>query len=402
MPDDVITDFPPTEVPSGLDGENSPQTRRIAQALGATGFALTRWWVITPPEWTCPVCRRTKGEIARLNRHGAMMGEMHAHHDHMREYVSRRFHEISAERGEIVADAQAVEFIRRAAPFACAFDETVICADCNAADARAKKLVGAHPDFSFAPAEISQFVIAAPNCEHAIDAGRARALWRERRPVFDTRMRFIDRIAALAAADQHWYQATEWSDRAATIEREAESRLSLAGYPASPFALAAYVEGARSVSRPPPDLSAWRRRPPESAKVPTPGEIEHVARVTHSTCWRLVPDDWACPGCGRAKVAIVRPAAHHPWGFVITDRWFHDDAQIRTRATCCNDCKHAVLDLAKEAGVERYLVDLQDIRDIVIPTPHGRHAFRDDAAVAGVIRRLQSRQPGGSPESLLL
>ena len=128
-----------------------------------------------------------------------MMGELHAHHDHMREYVSRRFHEISAERGKIVAHVRAAEFIKRAVPFACAFNETIICSDCNAADGRAKRLVGAHPDFSFAPAEIAQFVIASANREHAIDANRARALWQERWPVFDTRLRFIDRIAVLAA-----------------------------------------------------------------------------------------------------------------------------------------------------------------------------------------------------------
>src|SRR4051812_44914875 len=135
MPDDVIADFPPTEVPPGLDGETSPQTQQLARDLGAAGYALNRWWVTTPPDWTCSVCGRSKPEIARLNRHGALMGELHAHHDHMREYVAHRFAEVSAERGEIVADARATEFIKRAVPVACAFDETVICSDCNAADA---------------------------------------------------------------------------------------------------------------------------------------------------------------------------------------------------------------------------------------------------------------------------
>jgi hypothetical protein len=392
MPDDIIADFLP--VPPGLDGETSPQTQQIAQRLGASGFALNRWWVITSPDWTCSVCRRSKPEIARLNRHGAMMGELHAHHDHMCEYVERRFHEISAERGEIVADARATEFIKRAVPFACAFDETIICNDCNAADARAKALVYAHPDFSFAPAEIARFVIAAPNREHAIDASRARELWRDRQPIFETRIRFIDRIAELAAADQHWFLSSEWTDRPETIERVAEMRLGNAGYPGS---LVAYIDDARSVRIPAPDLSAWRRRTPEYPIVPTPGQIEHTARVTHVRQWGLVPDDWVCPGCGRTKIAIVRPSATHPWAFVIADRWFHDEAQIRIRAICCNDCRHAVMDLAKEAGVEGFLIDLQDLQDIVIPTPHGRHAFRDDDTVARVIRRLQSRRPSAEP-----
>jgi hypothetical protein len=403
MLDDIITAEercqPQHDVPPGLDGETSPQTQQIARVLGAAGFALNRWWVITSPDWTCSVCRRPKREIARLNRHGALMGELHAHHDHMREYVSRRFHEISAERGEIVADVRATEFIKRAVPFACAFDEIIICADCNAADGRAKHLVGAHPDFSFAPAEIARFVIAAPNREHAIDASRARVLWQERRPVFETRLRFIDRLAVLAADDQHWFQMTEWADHPETIARVAEMRLGQCGYPGS---LGAYIDDARSVWTPAPDLSAWRRRLPETPTVPTLGQIEHAGRVTHAVYWRLVPDDWVCPGCGRAKVAIVRPTANHPWGFVLADRWFHDEARIRVRTVCCNDCRHAVLDLAKEAGVEGFLVDLQDLQDIVIPTPHGRHAFRDDDTVARVIRRIQSRRPAGPVEPLLI
>jgi rubredoxin len=400
--DDVITaeerQQPLCEVPPGLDGETSPQTQQIAQALGAAGFALNRWWVITPPDWTCSVCRRPKRDIARLNHHGALMGELHAHHDHMRDYVARRFHEVSAARGVIVADADAAEFIKRAMSFVCAFDETVICADCNAADARAKHLVGAHSDFSFAPAEIAQFVIAAPNRENAIDASRARALWQARRSVFETRLRFIDRIAALAAADQHWFVASSWSDHPEAITRVAQTRLEQAGYPGS---LGSYIDDARTVWTPPPDLSAWRRRPPERPMVPTPGQIAHAAQVTHARQWRLVPDDWTCPGCGRGKIAIVRPSAHHAWAFVITDRWFHDADRIRVKTICCNDCNHVVLDLAKEAGVEGYRVDLQDLRDIVIPTPHARHAFRDDDTVARVIRRLQSRR-SGSTEPLLL
>jgi rubredoxin len=399
MPDDIIADFPPTEVPPGLDGETSSQTQQIARDLGAAGFALNRWWVITSPDWTCSVCRRPKREIARLNQRGAMMGELHAHHDHMREYVARRFAEVSAERGEIVADAWATEFIKRAAPFACAFDEIIVCADCNAADGRAKRLVRAHPDFSFAPAEIAQFVIAAPNREHAIDASRARALWRQIQPVFEIRLRFVNRLAALAADNQHWFQPTERADHPETIAAVAETRLKHAGYPGP---LGAYIDDARSVRTPVPDLSAWRRRPPETLMAPTPSQIEHAARITHVRHWRLVPDDWVCPGCGRSKIAIVRPSANHPWAFVIADRWFHDEARIRIRSVCCNECNHAVLDLAREAGAEGYLVGLQDLRDIVIPTPHGRHAFRDDDTVAGVIRRIQSRRPAGPTEPLLI
>jgi hypothetical protein len=403
MPDDVITAEercqPQHEVPPGLDGETSLQTQQIAQALGAVRFALNRWWVVTPPEWTCSVCRRPKREIARLNRRGALMGELHAHHDHMREYVAHRFAMASANRGEIVADARATEFIKRAAPFACAFDETVICADCNAADARAKDLVSAHPDFTFAPAEIAQFVIAAPNREHAIDASLARALWRQIQPVFEIRLRFVNRLAALAADNQHWFQPTEWADHPEAIAAVAETRLKHAGYPGS---LGAYIDDARSVRTPAPDLSAWRRRPPEIPIVPTPGQVAHTARVTHVRQWCCVTDDWVCPGCGRGKVAIVGPSANHPWAFVIADRWFHDEAQIRIRSVCCNDCHLAILDLAKEAGVEGYRVDLQDLRDIVIPTPHARHAFRDDDTVARVIRRIQSRRPTGPTEPLLI
>jgi hypothetical protein len=189
-----------------LDGEASPETQAIAEAMGAVGFALNRWWVITPTWWSCPSCKRSKPEIARINHRGELMGEMHAHHDHVGDFLINRFHEVSGSRHDTVADGDSKLFLYRAVELVSAFDETVICADCNTADAKAKRMVGTHRDFSFSPQEISRFVKATPNRDHRIDEDTAWSIWQDSQPAFTTRLRFIERLVELAVCGGHWYQ----------------------------------------------------------------------------------------------------------------------------------------------------------------------------------------------------
>jgi rubredoxin len=374
-----------------LDGEAAPETQAIARAIGATVLALNRWWVLTPRSWICPSCKRGKAEIARINRHGEMMGEMHAHHDHIGDLILRRFHEVSAVRGEVVADDAAQSFVSRAAPLVSAYDETVICADCNGADGKAKRLVPTHPDFSFSPREIGQFVISAPNREHDIDVDRARTIWRDRIPIFEARLRIIEQIVEMGSSNEHWFQPSDNWDRPDGIYLTAQVALNRAGYNMAGN-VTAYTDGARSVRKPVRDLSAWRKRRPGRTKVPTPGQIDHVAKVTHFAAWNRVPDKWTCPGCGRNKPAIAKPSAQFPWAIEIQETYFYDELMGRRKVVCCGDCNHACLALAKEAGLHRSSVSIEDVRDIVVPTPHAQHSFQDDTIVGPVIDRIRLRQ----------
>ena len=52
----------------GLDSEFTYSTRKLVTLFNADGAHLNRWWVLTPVEWSCPCCRRSKSQIVRLNK----------------------------------------------------------------------------------------------------------------------------------------------------------------------------------------------------------------------------------------------------------------------------------------------------------------------------------------------
>jgi rubredoxin len=375
-----------------LDGEASPETQAIARAIGANGFALNRWWVLTPMWWVCPACNRPKFEIARLNQRGEMMGELHAHHDHVGDFIMRRFHEVSGSRQDSVATESTEDFLRRAVPLVTAFDETVICADCNTADAKAKRIVGVHPDFSFSPQEIGRFVEASPNQDHKINADTAQAIWQDGLPAFKARLRIIEHLVELVVRKGHWFQPPlSWEHRSESIERAAKSEITKAGYNGEHH-LETYIDGARSIRKPTKDLSAWRmKRYRKPVKVPTTSQIEHVSKVSHHQAWMCVPDDWTCPCCGRSKRELVKPSGNFPWSFGFARTYFHETGH--TEVICCGDCNNARLGLIKEAGCDKSCVSVCDVRDVVVPAPHAPHIFRNDTVVAYVLDRMRSREP---------
>ena len=59
--------------------------------------------------------------------------------------------------------------LNRIESFIVGFENTVICEDCNNAEAAAKKIVHAHRYFSFAPFEVREFVEPVDCVVHKID-----------------------------------------------------------------------------------------------------------------------------------------------------------------------------------------------------------------------------------------
>ncbi|HTR78671.1 MAG TPA: hypothetical protein VMH39_11185 [Gemmatimonadaceae bacterium] len=374
-----------------LDGEMRQETQALALRLGTRRFDLNRWWVLTPVDWSCPSCGRPKADIARIDRHERMMGHLHAHHDHMQDFIVQRLHAVSSARAEVVADENCEQFAARAAPVVSAYDPTVICADCNSADAAAKKALGLHPAFSFSPADIGRFVVARPNHAHELDFAAAARVWEERKAAFELRLALIEQIVKHAADNEHWYQYTDYRLHPDRIEQFAKAALWMAKLPPE-YRLDHYIDLARRTPRQNVDLTAWRKRKIAAARTPTQSEIDHVARVTHGPAWRAAPDDWACPGCGRTKAELVRPSNKFKWSFDIDHRPFSDGQ----KHFVCQDCAQAHMSVAKEAGVPREAVSLDQLRCIVRAAPHRRHQF-DSAAVDDVVREL-TREAASVPE----
>lgn len=87
-----------------------------------------------------------------------------------------------------------------------AYDNAIICDDCNTADPKAKGAVGTHRDFSYSPQEIKRFVRPRPNVPHEIDVEEAARIWQANEETFALRLKIVERIAGIAATNTHWYQ----------------------------------------------------------------------------------------------------------------------------------------------------------------------------------------------------
>ncbi len=369
----------------GLDGERCPQTMELYKELGARGYALNSWWAMTPPEWECPACGRSKDQIARLDRHDRLMGKLVEHHDHMEDVLLGMFHDISSSRDEVVANERAEKFAKRIADVITAYDRTVVCIDCNNADTEAKKKVGTYKDFSYSPAEIGEFIQAQSRKPHSIDVARARKIWEERKEIFGVRLEFARKLAEIAAADEHWYQEVLFKNRPEAIEGKASAVTKSFGFRYFDPSILYHTESPRI------SLSAWRLKShPPTKRKPTWSEINHVARVASAPHWQGVPEDWQCPGCGRTKVEIVRTSKQFKWSFVVHTRNFPGKGPYGTeKIQVCGDCYSTVGSLDKESGM-RLGATVEDVRQIVRPQPHARHNYDNDVAEK-VIAEIRNR-----------
>ena len=192
---------------TSIDGIMSTVSVALTVRLGSTKFDMNSWWVGTPQNYICPACGREKINLARLNTKQEIMCHLVEHHDHMKDVLKRRFQEISVKRAVVVADEQAEKFAKRSATMISAYENTLICVDCNNADAMAKKASDAHRDYSFSPQELSKIVKSVPNKSHEIDINIAKAIWAERQGTFNLRMKIAGRIAEIAANNEHWFQS---------------------------------------------------------------------------------------------------------------------------------------------------------------------------------------------------
>jgi hypothetical protein len=123
-------------------------------------------WRSTPEDWRCPGCGRSKRGIliwgVRKGGNAAKYGPigwktaLHRHHDHGG--------------GGFFGGPGA------------RFPALILCGACNAIDGNIKHRLGLPASFSFSPAEIRRFVLAADNAPHRIRWEVVDALARACRP----------------------------------------------------------------------------------------------------------------------------------------------------------------------------------------------------------------------------
>jgi rubredoxin len=382
----------------GLDGVTSPQTRQLLTQWKTETADMSVLWAMTPPTWACPGCGRTKPDLVRLNRNGALMCRLDSHHDHMEDALVHAFELHSTSQDKVVANRLGLKFAKRAVPVVSAFDRTVVCCDCNSADTAAKAVTAAHRYLSFSAQEIRHFVRARPNAPHDIDEQAAHEIYAGVDRRFRQRMKLVDKIASIAARDDHWFQQAPEGAGEAFVGYRAEVTAHSRNLSTSFHVLC----GDRAKAA--VDPARWRsRRHPAPRLVPTARQIAYVAKAQSDTSWNRVPEDWTCPGCGREKVSCVRGNKAGTWSLSITENSFRPEDHLpHVRSIhVCGDCRDTAICLGKEASalsgvtLDTYLnrVHLSEVRHIVRPQVHGRHNYHAKEAasvVATVALRLQA------------
>ncbi|HBM2953607.1 TPA: hypothetical protein LVL69_004303 [Klebsiella oxytoca] len=388
---------------NGLDSEFTLSTKKLVSMFNADGAHLNKWWVMTPVEWMCPCCKRKKSEIVRLNKNNFLTCQLHEHHDHMKEVVKSLFEDISIRKNNIVADEHSEKFAIKIAFALSAYDNTVICFDCNKADADAKRLVQCHKFFSFSPKEISEFICVTPNSEHRIDIEIARKVWARLESVFKIRMNLAEQFATIAADKQDWYQPS--SRTAKQTERIATHFFGMNGLfdfdKVEPEKLLYTSEPFKG------KVNSWRnKKNPVAKRSPLRNEISHLSS-TRGKYWNRYDEQWSCPCCKRSKYFCVRASKKNPWILEIkkvplfqskTGGNYNDIAM-------CADCVDSAINLGREiikisnlhTSFPSSVVTLEELSQFIIPRPHSMHAFHNhliDKMLPSIIERYKTSLNG--------
>lgn len=383
-----------------LDGAWSAATKRLLARFKVDRLNLNDNWAMEGPAWRCPACQRYKPDIARVTGAGVLLCQLDRHHDHLGDYAKRVVRarnplpEGDAARGAHQAIDATKGIVER-------FYPTVVCNDCNTAEGRAKReLAGVvHPDFSFSPEEIRQFVVVRRNQPHDLNVARAREVWEAVKPMFERELAFADLLAERVALGHHRKAGhpIRWDDAGSS--------------PNLLYALAAEQDhyrgrlsrlmmdlSIRSTSRHGLGSTGARSRP-----VTAPTDMEFAkfdAAQGPERQWRLASADWCCPACSRDRRAIVRKSNAGAWTgqlfrfatFVresdpVSRDYRADEGELifgaHRTVWLCQDCREIVTKvatLAPQVGEGAFTpADLAGL--ITAGGPNQRHAFDLDAAV---------------------
>lgn len=135
----------------------------LVRRFGAHEIGAIGCFFDTTSDWLCPVCFRSKDELARLDKNGNLLCAIHSHHDHFGDLAMSRIRDAAAgTRTHALNDG----FYR--------FPNTLICNDCNVIEGYAKSTIETSAVFSFAPHEIGTFIIVTPNAPHRLDRDRLK------------------------------------------------------------------------------------------------------------------------------------------------------------------------------------------------------------------------------------
>lgn len=371
---------------AGLDGVDSPLSQQIKAHHGVEQFEMNANWIGSSQSWACPCCSRPKLQISRVGKKGQILAKPVIHHDHMGEAMKEAFHAAFKAAGTFVEQAHGLQLVDRIGIAFAAFEEVLICEDCNNADSEAKKVVSAPRFFSFSIGQIKLFISCEPHRAHVVDAQKAMQVWQQAKPSFELRMGLIGEIAHAAATDAHWYEPYAGPGEAIPLLGYGyKLSRSIVKEWVSTDALYDALGPKKKVST--PNLSRWRT---ERKKAGQPLPTNYVAMLrSKETCakaWNALPEDWQCPVCNRTKFQAAYVA--NDGGIEFHTSSTGGRGGWESASYICNHCTSTMMSLKyeitallgnKPSNSYSYLTPAE-LSAIIAPRPHSPHLIRSDEA----------------------
>lgn len=390
-----------------LDGIESPLSARILEHHGAQTFEMNSNWICSSQEWHCPCCRRSKLEVSRLGRLGQVLAKLVVHHDHMGDAMQSAFHAAFKAAGTSEAQVEGFRLVERMGVAFAAYDEVLICEDCNNADTNAKRLIGEPAHFSFSIGQMQQFIAAKAHRPHELQPEKVISEWTAARPAYELRMRLIQTVAHAAATDAHWFEPSEGRAR----------RVPLLGTRLDPddaqilrrmsFDTVAKVLG-NTAPISIPNRARWRTEIPRLG-MPIPENFLAMLRSerVQAAMWAEVADDWRCPICKRAKRETVYIGEKGKVLFRLNNArrngaWIHTPHFCNHCDATLKNLKAEVSDLLEAKLPDSYsFVTPMELSYSIMARPHSSHAIRASEAAQLVRKIVERLQPVEARRCLL-
>lgn len=370
MNDDEVRHHPLTR---HSDGRWSALSQVLKRDFETERMNLNEAWAMTSLAWRCPACGRKKIDIARKTESGVILCQLERHHDHLGDLAVRILRETAWLDDTDPLYTQRKRACAAVLPLVERFAETLVCMDCNAADAAMKKDLGGrvHRDFSFSPGEIGAFVDARPNRAHELNFEKGLEIWAKADVDFQQRLVFVEQIAGRLTLGLH---DREQYNESYNLVGDQDARMFLS--------LATGQHGARG--RLPPlwealrarscagdgHRSALKKSPVPRVRTPTPEEFADYDRAMQKPGpWSRTAADWRCACCSRSKIEIMRISGKGRWtGHIHEICDYREEMNERAltfrsayraerpifgsyvKITICQDCRLVMTDAGKLRG----------------------------------------------------
>lgn len=371
------------------DGRWSEQTKSILAKFGTQTLSLNRSWAATWTGWTCPCCGRSKPQIARLASSGTVLCHLEQHHDHLEEFLKRRFSAVdlqSDERNHRIQISHAEAALR---PLVERFERTLICVDCNLADGRVKLALRDEVDshFTFTPSEIVEFITVSDNHIHEVNITTAHSIWVDAQEDFHDRIDFVKRMATRIAKGRHKREiALGQKLRGQVQTRDVVYQLCAEQLPSIHSLHLGEMIDSRSVARGRVGETPQRSKK-HGGRPPTDAEFAAInaAQTSTNRHWREAGEEWACACCERTKREICRRSNRGAWTAKIhsfEELEFETDTEQLSmrrrngggdivisaprRELICQDCRGIVSQFRqRSADLHARVLSLEDLRILV-------------------------------------